>query len=182
MIARGVVQLVMDSGQGQVLQVRAGGELIDGVERFQPYGFSSNPPVGTETMIMFVGGNRDHPIAFDMRGDAARKEAVTNSQSENGDILIYSAGGQFIRVAANGKIYIDAPENIHLNARGVLRLEGQLGVEIYSPTQIKWDCGGRGYTYTPILTNTWETGSTPGAINAITPPEHPPAPSEIPLY
>lgn len=182
MIARGVVQLVMDSGQGQVLQVRAGGELIDGVERFQPYGFSSNPPVGTETMIMFVGGNRDHPIAFDMRGDAARKEAVTNSQSENGDILIYSAGGQFIRVAANGKIYIDAPENIHINSRGVLRLEGQLGVEVYSPVYIKYDVLGRGKTIFPLASDSYEIGAAPDIPHNVQPPEHPPAPSEIPLY
>lgn len=183
MIARGVIQLLTDTNNTQLLQVRcADGETHDGVERFQQYGLSSSPPLGSETLVFFIGGYRDHPIALDCRGDATRKEALENSQAEAGDVVLYTAGGQFIRLGANGKVYIDAPENIHLNARGVLRLEGQQGIEIYSPLQIKWDCGGRGYTYTPALTNTWEVGSVIGSVNNITPPEHPPAASEEPLY
>lgn len=183
MIARGVIQLVTEGGQTQVLQIKVSAdETHDGVERFQPYGLSSHPVAGTETIVLFIGGNRDHPIALDLRGDASRATAVANSQAEAGDVVLYSNGEQFMRMGSNGKIYIDSPDNIHIHSRGVLRLEGDLGVEVYSPVYLKKDCGGRGYTYTPIVTDSYELGSLPDVPHNITPPEHPPAPSEIPLY
>ncbi len=62
-IVRGVVQLVDDSVKQQLIQIGAlAGETIDATEHFQPYGLSSVPLPGAETVTIFPNGDRGHPL------------------------------------------------------------------------------------------------------------------------
>lgn len=63
MITRAVIETVKDSGNMQLVKVNLlAGEARDDVERFQNFGFSSNPPDGSECVAVSIGGNRDHLI------------------------------------------------------------------------------------------------------------------------
>lgn len=65
MVGRAVIKLVSDAAKVQGLQVSLlEGEVRDGVERFQQYGFSSVPLAGCEAVMVCVGGNRDHGIVI----------------------------------------------------------------------------------------------------------------------
>lgn len=63
MIGRAVVRLVDEASPRQRVQVEAlPGEVLDDVERCQEYGYSSYPPVGSEAVLLSVGGMRQHPL------------------------------------------------------------------------------------------------------------------------
>ncbi len=62
MFARGVLRAVTDSTSRQTLQIELlKGELRDGVERMQDYGFTSHP-TGGDVAVAFLGGNREQGI------------------------------------------------------------------------------------------------------------------------
>lgn len=64
MIARGVLRGVNDDGKRQLLQVELlQGELRDGVERMQNYGFNSHP-TGGDVAALSVAGNREQIIVL----------------------------------------------------------------------------------------------------------------------
>lgn len=64
MFARGVLRSVNDSAGRQQLQVELlKGELRDGVEHMQNYGFTSHPK-GGDVAAAFIGGNREQGIVL----------------------------------------------------------------------------------------------------------------------
>lgn len=64
MVARGVVTLVNNAVKMQKIQVGIQeGETADDVEHFQPFGFKSVPLAGAESVLLFVGGDRNAPVA-----------------------------------------------------------------------------------------------------------------------
>ncbi|MDD0981722.1 phage baseplate assembly protein, partial [Pseudomonas shahriarae] len=59
MLVRGTVVLVDSARKLQALQMRlTAGEVKDGLEHFEPYGFTSNPLAGAEGIAAFIGGDR----------------------------------------------------------------------------------------------------------------------------
>jgi len=97
MVARGVLTLVNDALKLQSVQVK----LLDGevreMERFQNYGFSSQPHLGAEVAAVFVSGNRDHGLALAIDD---RRYRVTNLQT--GEVAIYDDLGHIIRLTRTG--------------------------------------------------------------------------------
>lgn len=64
MFARGVLRGVTDSSSRQQLQIELlKGEVRDGVERMQNYGFTSHP-LGGDVAVAFIAGNREQGIAL----------------------------------------------------------------------------------------------------------------------
>ena len=65
MAARAVVRLVNDTEGRQCLQAEIlKGEIRDGVERAQDYGFTSHPLPGADAVLVSVGGTREQAIAI----------------------------------------------------------------------------------------------------------------------
>src|SRR5262249_62129471 len=65
MIARGLVAMTDDDKKMQRHQVRLlSNETKDNIEHFQPYGFTSVPKGGAETVVVFLGGNLSRGIAI----------------------------------------------------------------------------------------------------------------------
>lgn len=65
MAARAVVRLVSDDASRQQLQAEIlDGELRDDVERVQNYGFTSNPHVGADAIVLCLGGSREQAVAI----------------------------------------------------------------------------------------------------------------------
>jgi phage baseplate assembly protein V len=104
MIARGVVQLVDDGKKLQMMQAGVlAGEPKDDVEHFQPYGFSSSPLPGAELVIVFVAGDRDHPIAI---ASSDRRYRPTGAQP--GEVIVYNNAGAKATLTKDGDIHLQA--------------------------------------------------------------------------
>lgn len=96
MVQRATVQLVDDTGKLQMLQIGAlGGETPPDAEHFQPYGFTSVPPVGAgDGVVLFPNGDGSHPIVIVM-GD--RRSRPTGGAA--GDVSVYNAAGARITLS-----------------------------------------------------------------------------------
>lgn len=94
MVARGVINRVDDSVKLQLLQIGVlAGETLDGAERMQNYGFTSVPIKGAEVTVVFVGGDRAHPliVATDDRRHRPTGELA-------GTVIMYNSDGAQIRL------------------------------------------------------------------------------------
>lgn len=102
MIVRGVIKLVDDKSKVQRIQASLlAGELKDGIERYQEYGISTNPPAGTEALVVFCGGSRNNGVIV-ATGD--RKFRIKELQP--GEVAIYTDEGDTIKLARNRKIQV----------------------------------------------------------------------------
>lgn len=81
-IARGIVELVNDTTRCQTLQVSVrSDELRDDAEHFQQFGFTSHPPVGSEAVVLSVGGASDHPIVVAVEDRNTRPTDLAEGES-----------------------------------------------------------------------------------------------------
>lgn len=85
-VSRAVVSLVNDAAKMQTLQISLlADEQLDGVEHWQPYGFTAVPLAGAEALVLAVGGHRAHSVVVSC-GD--RRYRLTGL--EGGEVAIYT--------------------------------------------------------------------------------------------
>lgn len=159
MVARAVVTLVNDAAKMQTLQLGLlADESKDGVEHFHPYGFTMHPHPGAEAVVIFANGNRDHGLVVTV-GD--RRHRITGLNE--GDVALYSSGGNRVIMRASGDIEIYSPGDMLHQVDGVYRLEAD-GVEIHGRTYVQTDVAGKGERETWTGGTDWHTDSyTTGA-------------------
>lgn len=100
--ARAVIKLIVDSGTRQIAQV--GGldsETLDDVQHFIPYGLISVPRDGAEGVMLFVDGDRGHPLLFAVDDRSARPTG-----GDPGDTGLYHFDGAQVRLTSGGDIEI----------------------------------------------------------------------------
>lgn len=101
LVSRAVVSIVTDSFARQNLQIQLqADEVVDEVERFQNYGFSSVPHRG-EAIVLAVGGKRSHLVAVVVDDKSCRP-----SELKAGDVVVYHAEGHQILLTENGEIIL----------------------------------------------------------------------------
>lgn len=110
MVARAVVGAASDAPMMQTTQVHlCTGEVKDGVERFQQYGFTSVPHAGAEGVCLFVGGNRDHGVLIAVDDRRYRLKGLAD-----GEVALYTdedqGGGHRIVLRRDRKIEISAKQ------------------------------------------------------------------------
>ena len=121
MVGRAVVQMVNDAAKMQALQVTLlAGETRAGVERFQEYGFTSNPQPGAEACMVCVGGNRDHGIVIAVDD---RRYRLTGLQS--GEVAIYTDEGDKVVLKRGHLIEIDT-QTLTINASAKVQINSPL--------------------------------------------------------
>lgn len=97
-VARAVLNVVDDEGNMQRVQISLlEDEVIDDVERFQNYGFTSVPDEGSEATVVFVGADRSHPVVVVADDRRVRKKGM-----KPGEVAVYHKNGDFIHLK-NGK-------------------------------------------------------------------------------
>ncbi|AWK84467.1 phage baseplate assembly protein V [Photobacterium damselae] len=108
MVARGVVTLVNDSLKRQNLQLSVlADESADSVERFQNYGHTSVPPVGSEAVMVAASGSRSGLVAVAVEHKDSRPKNL-----EDGDSMLYHLEGHFLKLTKDGRLVIKATEVI----------------------------------------------------------------------
>ena len=107
MIGRAIIQTVDDSKGVQTAKISVlADETIDKVERFQQFGITSNPPLNSEAVVLFLGGNREHGIIVGIEDRNTRKKEL-----EPGETAIYTSDGSFIHFKLGGKLLIKNDSN-----------------------------------------------------------------------
>lgn len=167
MISRAVLSAVNDAGGIQLVQVKLlAGEVRDGVERMQDYGFTSVPKPGAEGVMACVSGDRDHGIVVVMDDRRYRLKWLAS-----GEVALYDDLGHIIHLTRTG-IVIDggghalnvtnAPD-IYLS--GDLHVEGDIvaGGDISDAAGIKSMAGMRETYNEHTHSETGTTTSAPGA-------------------
>lgn len=113
MVSRCIIQAVNDAAGIQTAQIVClEGETRDDVERVQQYGFSSAPVSGTEGVVVFVGGRRDHGLIVAVDDRDNRKTGLAE-----GEVAVYHKDGASLVMKSNGDIEVTpkSGSNIVLN-------------------------------------------------------------------
>ena len=97
-IARGIVNSIDDDdGMQRAKATFLAGEIRDALEVVQNFGFTSNPPDGSELVAVFVGGNREHGLIVGTNDRATRITGLAKGESAqynlNGDKWHLKADG-----------------------------------------------------------------------------------------
>lgn len=106
-ITRAVVSGVVEDLQRQNLQLKMhADESVDDIERFQNYGCSSFPPIGSEAILAAIGGNLGNLVAV------AVEDKKYRPKGESGDVFLYHLEGHKIRLTKGGKVVVTATDVI----------------------------------------------------------------------
>jgi phage gp45-like len=114
-VRRAVIRDVTADTAGQTVQASGlADDVRDGVELFEPYGFTSSPPNGAEALLFSVGGDTAHQVAICAGNRTLRlavgvgEVAVYNEAGasivlrDDGSIEVYPAAGEVVRLGGPG--------------------------------------------------------------------------------
>lgn len=97
---RVVLARVDDAAKMQAHQVTGlDGEQVERAEYFQPYGFTSVPPAGSEAVALPVGGDRGHLIILGASDRGRRKNGLKSLE-----VAVYNANGDAITLKEGNEI------------------------------------------------------------------------------
>lgn len=123
MFGRGRVTLVDDSGTVQKMQVQMSAmETSDARYRLAEFGFSSNPPVGSDILALHVTGDRAGGAVFATNHQPSRPKGL-----KSGESMLYSQDGKQVYMTASGGIVVEA--------------KGQ-DVTVNDAANVTWNCSG----------------------------------------
>lgn len=138
MFGRGRVTYVDDSGPVQKVQVRLSGlETSDGRLRMMEFGFTSNPPDGTDVLALHISGDRSAGTVFATNHQKSRPTGLQPGESK-----LYSQDGKYvymtasagITIFANGQnVVINGAANVTVNCTGVYKVVAPGGVQFVTP-------------------------------------------------
>jgi phage baseplate assembly protein V len=130
---RGRLTRVNASQPIQSAQVAAlADEVLQDVEQIQQFGFTSNPPVGSEAIVLPLSGQTSHGIIIATEYGEYRIKALAA-----GEVAVYNQSGASITLK-NGKLIeidcetlnIKAPAGVKIEAAAGVNIDAQAGVNI----------------------------------------------------
>lgn len=125
-ISRGVLKKITSSTNGNPIIQKAQvtllkGEVIDGMEFPQTYGFISMPTDGASVIAFFFGGNRDHGTV----GTIFDKRYVPDDLEEGESCIYNTVAGTRIYLRKNGDVEIKSGTKIKMDTP-LVQLTGRL--------------------------------------------------------
>jgi phage baseplate assembly protein V len=120
-LVRGTLSLVDGLKKLQELQVKLlAGEIKDGMEHFEPYGYTANAHAGAEVLAGFFGGNRSHGVVICVADRRFRLQGLKSGEvalyTDEGDKLHFKRGRVIeietmtLKVKAETAVEFDTPE------------------------------------------------------------------------
>ena len=121
LLVRGTVVMTNAARKLQALQVRlTAGEVKDGLEHFEAYGFTSNPLAGAEVLTFFLGGDRSHGVVL-----VAADRRYRVQELKPGEVAIYTDEGDKVHFKRGRVIDIETE---------TLNIKASVAVNIDTPT------------------------------------------------
>ncbi|MEK6420029.1 MAG: phage baseplate assembly protein V [Burkholderia gladioli] len=103
LFGRGRITLVDDSGPVQLVQIRMNGlEVPAGRFRVPEFGFSSNPPIGSDALALHVAGDRSAGAVVGTNHQESRPRGLAP-----GETILYSQDGKSVYLK-DGSIVVEA--------------------------------------------------------------------------
>ncbi len=102
-LARALVTTVNDAGGVQMMQVKLNAlETRDNTPRIPEFGLTSNPPVGSDAIVVFLGGDRSNGVVLGTVHQASRPKNLGP-----GETMLYSQDGKYVYLTASGGIVVE---------------------------------------------------------------------------
>lgn len=158
LIRRAVIDFINDDKAQAEAQVSVlAGELQDSVELFQHYGLMTNPPSGSEAILLRVGGSGENQVII------ATALRAKRPKGEAGEAAIWDDLGQLVALRRDKIALVPKAGNaVELGdgaAYGVASVGDEISITI--PTGAFVDSAGHTSPATPVtLTGTITEGST----------------------
>ena len=135
-VSQALLAAVKDSEGLQVVKVEGyADEIADGIERIQNYGLTSNPPKGSEAIVVNIGTNSDHGVVIAMDSATYRKKNL-----KPGEVAVYDKNGSYILLKEDGTIEINPSKDytiisdkIMLGGSNLLPISGVVTGECLDP-------------------------------------------------
>lgn len=103
-LARALVTTVNDAGGVQMMQVKLNAlETRDNTPRPVEFGLTSNPPVGSDAFVVFLGGDRSNGVVLGTVHQPSRPKNLAP-----GETMLYSQDGKYVYMTASGGIVVEA--------------------------------------------------------------------------
>lgn len=103
-VSKCILNIIDDSSQTQSAQSEFfPDEIYDDTEVWQHFGFSSVPPKGSEGIAVFPAGERTNPLVI-----ATECKGKRFKNLKEGDSVIYSSAGNFIKINSDKSIEINS--------------------------------------------------------------------------
>jgi phage baseplate assembly protein V len=123
LLVRGILlEVEDDSAVFQRLKVKGlAGEVMQDVQRLQPWGFISRPPEDGKSQVLLaeVGASREHVVALNITHEPSRPNIAAEESAQHGKgyvaVLAKPGGGVEIGGAGGVSIDIDASGNVTIN-------------------------------------------------------------------
>lgn len=96
MFGLGKVTGMNDTGPAQTLQYKNAMEVLTAA-RLAEFGFSSGPPIGSDVMVAFLGGDRSNPVII-----ATNSKAYRHTGLKAGETVVYDQWGKYIKLTEEG--------------------------------------------------------------------------------
>lgn len=119
-----------DSAGIQFQQVRLGeDEIKDGVPRMAEFGLTSMPPVGSDAVLVFIGGDRSNGAIVATGHQASRPRGL-----KVGETMLYSQDGKSIYLTASGGIVVQAKgQDVTVNSAATVTINAAAKVRMVTP-------------------------------------------------
>lgn len=129
MLGIGRVTATADDGVIQLLQYRTPLEVRSDTPRMAEFGFSSLPPVGSDAVVVFPGGDRSNPIIIATNHKSSRHTGLLEGES-----AVYNQWGLYIKLTEAG---IDVEANgqaVTVSNATTVTINATTGVVMNTPT------------------------------------------------
>lgn len=145
LFSRGVLTNKDGSGKLRKIQTELYAyDVRENVEHFEPYGFTSEPFTGAETLTMSIDGDRCHTIAICVADRRYRLKGL-----KDGEVAIFDDQGQKVKLSRDG-IDVETPKDIRVNVSGNATVNVAKQTTLTCPTVTA--NASKGITFnTPIL-------------------------------
>lgn len=109
LIKRSLLRRVSYNGQMRLLQILGeGGQVLDGIEHLEPFGFTSHPLSGAEPIALALNGNGSHTIVILVNDQRYRLVL------EEGEAAIYNHHGDKVHIKKDRSISVQAALKVEL--------------------------------------------------------------------
>jgi phage baseplate assembly protein V len=138
LFGRGRITYVDDSGSVQEMQVKMSDwETLDNRIRVAEFGFTSNPPIGSDALALHIAGDRTSGAVFATNHQPSRPTGL-----HAGETMLYSQDGKSVYITASGGIVVEAKgqnvvvndaANVTCNCSGIYKVVAPGGVQFVTP-------------------------------------------------
>ena len=129
-IGRGRINTVNDAGPVQLVQVTLNDrEVRDTTPRVAEFGFASNPPEGTDCILLFVGGERSNGVVIGTNHQSSRPKNL-----QPGEVMVFDLWGKSVYFTASGGIIVDAKNtDVTVNNATTVTINAATEVQMNTP-------------------------------------------------